>query len=498
MMHSKLTKNRLTLLIIGTAAVSSMLALVSLTKWSIWHDEGYSIMLAQYPAGELVQRTALDVHPPLYYLLLRGWGLTFGWSIVSLRLLSVLCATVAVALALLICHRLFGRRPTLILAPLLAVAPVITRYAQEVRMYAFAMCMVLIFLYAYILASKPPRSRKWLALMAVSGALLPYIHYFAALVLLVPIAIELRRAGIARSLRSLPASFLTVYAVIAVVFLPWVPQLFAQLRAVESGFWIGPVSTSSVLSTLGSFVFFRPEWGSWRLVQGWAVLAFALAAMTFLLVRRTMQQRRAVIVALGWLLPIGLLFVLSVLGYDYYYDRYFATFAPLYFMSLAVGLATIKTRRQIMAYALPLALMLAIGIYNTQSAGNNYGHRKGDEFSMKQLSGYIEKRADDSTPVIGADLWVYFDLRAYRVAAGNPEPLMLLDDLAKPPGKYGNGSLVYNRSDILVDKHVVSAMDSFWYVSQRDSDVAARLPAGFTRTDSLQVGYAKAELYKKQ
>src|SRR5438874_2453036 len=52
-------------------------------------QEAFSWRLTSYPSAEVVQRTAADVHPPLYYLLLKAWVLLCGDSPGALRSFSV-------------------------------------------------------------------------------------------------------------------------------------------------------------------------------------------------------------------------------------------------------------------------------------------------------------------------------------------------------------------------------------------------------------------------
>src|SRR3989338_11107154 len=55
----------------------------------LWFDEAFSWRLIQFPLPELPTRAAADVHPPLYYILLKLWASIFDTSLLSLRLFSV-------------------------------------------------------------------------------------------------------------------------------------------------------------------------------------------------------------------------------------------------------------------------------------------------------------------------------------------------------------------------------------------------------------------------
>src|SRR5438477_1105040 len=72
------------------------LSLATINRFSPWHDESYTATLIESNYGDIVHRTALDVHPPLYYLVLKAWSSVFGSSVVDLRLFSVVCMSGAV------------------------------------------------------------------------------------------------------------------------------------------------------------------------------------------------------------------------------------------------------------------------------------------------------------------------------------------------------------------------------------------------------------------
>ena len=75
------------LLILG---VGLILRLWTLDQKSPWLDEASSWQFATSSLKDLMWSTSTDVHPPLYFLLLKAWILAWGDSLVALRALSVL------------------------------------------------------------------------------------------------------------------------------------------------------------------------------------------------------------------------------------------------------------------------------------------------------------------------------------------------------------------------------------------------------------------------
>ena len=107
-----------------------------LTAAAIWGDEGSSLLLAQYAAVDLWFHAAHDVHPPLYFFLLRGWIELFGDGIWSIRSMSAIPGVVVVGLGIWLVRQLSTRRAAVLAGVLLALFPSAVRYSQEVRMYS--------------------------------------------------------------------------------------------------------------------------------------------------------------------------------------------------------------------------------------------------------------------------------------------------------------------------------------------------------------------------
>jgi uncharacterized membrane protein len=107
----------------------------------LWWDEGYSVWFATHPMPELLALTAADIHPPLYYALLRGWIGAFGPGPNALRLFSVFIGTVTIPVIYVVARRMLTLRVAWLATFLLAISPLHIYYSQEVRMYGLAMLL---------------------------------------------------------------------------------------------------------------------------------------------------------------------------------------------------------------------------------------------------------------------------------------------------------------------------------------------------------------------
>ncbi|MCA9986257.1 MAG: glycosyltransferase family 39 protein [Anaerolineales bacterium] len=160
-----------------------------LDSQSFWNDEGNSARLSERSVRLIIEGTASDIHPPLYYLLLRGWRELVGASEFGLRAFSAFLGVGLTALTLALGRRWFGAerdRPVPFLAALLvALNPTLIYYSQETRMYLllpFLATLQTILLWRWQTAGRP-RTRLLAAYVLVAAAGL-YTHYAYPLLLL--------------------------------------------------------------------------------------------------------------------------------------------------------------------------------------------------------------------------------------------------------------------------------------------------------------------------
>jgi uncharacterized membrane protein len=89
-------------------------------------------------AADAVRSLAVEdpQHPPLYYLVERGWSSAFGNSVAARRAVSAIAGTLMLGAAFWLCVELFGSiEAGLIAAALLAVSPFFIIYSQQAREY---------------------------------------------------------------------------------------------------------------------------------------------------------------------------------------------------------------------------------------------------------------------------------------------------------------------------------------------------------------------------
>lgn len=157
--------------------VAAWLRIHALGQQSLWYDEGNSLRLAQRAIPDLIEAASRDIHPPAYYLMLKGWLVLTGDSEFALRMLSALAGMLTVACTMVLGQRLFSRSAGLMSAAIVAVNTFSIYYGQETRMYAMLQLASAASMWLFVRwLSRPRWSRAWpLTLVNAAGL---YIQYW--------------------------------------------------------------------------------------------------------------------------------------------------------------------------------------------------------------------------------------------------------------------------------------------------------------------------------
>ncbi len=111
------------------------LVVLTLESQSIWWDEGISLHLAGLSWAAIVADRAANIHPPLYFFILKIWTSLVGSSPFAGRYLSALAVTLLPAGVYRFVRRRIDDRAARVSALLVALAPPFVVYGQETRAY---------------------------------------------------------------------------------------------------------------------------------------------------------------------------------------------------------------------------------------------------------------------------------------------------------------------------------------------------------------------------
>ena len=328
-------KNRVStaywLLCIAGAVLFGVLSL----RTNIWADEAYTFAMVRHSFAEIWRITAADVHPPLYYYLVKIFTFPFGYSQYSVRLFSGICYLLIPVIGGWQITRLFDRKTGLLFMLLYMLFPFALDYSTEARMYSSAaLAIFLCALFAYR-AYGSNKIGDWIGFTA-AGLCAAYQHYFALVaagviygVLLVCILVKKR---------SLVKPWLIVSGVTIVLYLPWLKCFIEQLAfKVNNEYWIAPITPATLLDDMLTLLH----------ADGSRTFPFFFALLyLFLLIGIIRRRDAAPLLAMAVCLMTEVLGVgVSLLIRPVYIIRYLVPCAPLMIFFLAWGLARITKEK---------------------------------------------------------------------------------------------------------------------------------------------------------
>ena len=246
----------------------------------IWYDELFTVGLAEHSYGELIRLTAADVHPPLYYCMVKlfvelckllnpGIG-----TVIPAKIVSVLSYFILLIYAVTFMRKRFGLFVGGLFLFCVTAMPQLPAYTVEVRMYGWALLFVTAaFLHAGELignyvnqkaepektgsgtgkpaaaepeTERPQKQKRRLhgAALTVYGLAAAYTQYFAC-VAVVMVYLWVLFVFWRRDRRRVREWFFCV-AVSVIGYVPWLFALAGQLGAVSDNYWILPLTWRSL------------------------------------------------------------------------------------------------------------------------------------------------------------------------------------------------------------------------------------------------------------
>ena len=466
---------------LGSALIFTILSCLNL-RTAMWFDESYSAYLVRGDFGQIWQMTALDVHPPFYYFCLKVWSLLFGNSDFALRSMSVFFGGLTIILAFFLLRRWFGEKAAAISTLALSIAPIFVRYSQEMRMYALVFAIIIGATLVLDIALKSKRKAAWCA-YALLVCLGMWTHYFSALAWLAQLGYIIyyfRQHGRQNSI-------FWVYPLAVLLYLPWLPSFFSQVKSVQSGFWIPPVDLSTPLSFFSESLVQSNAADA----QSWlALLVYALIGLSaYLLHRHTPKAARGkfgFLLAMTFVPPILLMLLSLPPLKPTYVTRYVVYSASL--LWVLVGLAIYWTWRygkKILAAAFAALVLISasIGLYSVTARQNNE--------DVRGLVAVLQ--AHEAAPIlVHVDAMSYYDFFFYESAE---RPIYGIDvdfvwNSLEPIRQYSQNYL----SD--PDSYIVQ-QDRFWLVLSNDHTDDNYVFAGFRPSDSIITDHYTATAYQK-
>lgn len=351
-------------------AVACIVRLWRLEYHSIWFDEAVSLRWAGSDPGYIWQSTfplIQEKHPPAYFLLLHYWQqlLTpFGLahSDAALRLSGSLLGVATVLGILLLAAHLGGRRTGLLAGSLVALAPILVWYSQELRMFQPAAAALVWAAYALARAWASPypvRRLGWWLLLTLCLLFALYAYLFSAFLLpaagLTLLALFIVQHDWRRFLEGAAALVVT-----GLLFLPLARNAWSVNAAESTPGRAFANLSANLYGLLRNDTLWRADWpsaaGQLTLLFFAALLIIGLAIPYSTTTRQTLRRHPPLPDQLWLLIWLGApLLVANLLlsrsGSIFERDRYLLILAPFVLWAIGRGVSALVDRVPVAGWA---------------------------------------------------------------------------------------------------------------------------------------------------
>lgn len=346
---------------------------------NLWFDESYSIALSNHPFNELWTIGSHDVHPVLYYIMIKIIMMITNGSIICVRLLSSVPLVLMGILGYTHIRKDFGEKTGILFTFFSFFFPPFLVYACEIRMYTWAMLFVTIMIiYAYrILKGSGKINKDWI-IFSIFSLASAYTHYYAlaiAFVVNLGLFIYFIRKSIKN--RSKKGSFYIenfkrslISAILQIIgYMPWLVVLMGQVSSTDS-FWIGAPDFFDILEfqftgNLGD-LHYVPSYISWP-------FTIIFVAYIIYMFKKNWNKEKTKPAKLAlWLYIAVVIFVgiISIIKVPILFARYFFTMLGLVILMISILMSQDKSNKRVIAIC-TLTVIISL-VVNISLINDNY------------------------------------------------------------------------------------------------------------------------------
>ena len=360
-----------------------ILRLINLNQ-SLWLDEAISAFAARDFSyfGIAFDFFKIDNHPPLFYLLLKLWGQTFGFTDWILRILPVALGVGIIYVVNKITLKISDNsKLALVTGIFTATSPLFVYYSQEVRMYILIISLASLQIWVFLELLKREKKLGW-TLFSLLNCLLFFSDYitifFFPVFLLYPII---------KNDNKLLLKILLSFIPLGILFIFWLPifneQLIKNKEIVASfpgwQFIVGGATFKNLAVTWMKFVVgrisFEPKLIYYALVGVGSIPIMISLYLAF------KQFKKYLIIWLWFIVPVtsGFLFSLIIPVFNYFRFIYVL---PAFLILISLGIFQIKkiVLRNLLVGLILLTNVIGLSIYYFDPAQSRENWRQVVDF----------------------------------------------------------------------------------------------------------------------
>jgi uncharacterized membrane protein len=481
----------------GVIVLALWVRLYAIEQPGIWYDEAYSLLLAREGPARIWQLTALDVHPPLYYVLLHYWLMIWGEGALPARALSALADIGTLLLCIKLMSLIATRRATWMAALLLALLPISVRYSQEVRMYTLLGFWLMAATVALVCWSQAPERKRFVVAYVLLMSAAFYTHYFAGLCVLVHWLYwwKSRRADGEARLSLL--EWVIANGLIVLFYIPWIPQLIDQMSHPHGALWIKPVSVQGALTLIWQFTVVD-EVSAQSIVWQFIPLILMLFFVATVVTDKTLASSYKCLLAGYFFVPAITLYVMSLLV---------PLFVPRYLMFAAMGLPMVTAMaldfwgaRQRLPTTLLLLLLLMTQIHGLKAVYQQTENvHRGDlrnAYKIELLTEEINKQIQEGDQIVVDSVMWYLPVAYYNKSG--IKPTLFVADLTSEVSRFGYALIPDEMKWVYPHRLQFQGQRIWWLTAESVSVPRLLFPEEWEQLQVLKGGNISAHLFTRK
>jgi len=397
------------LFIIAILSIISMLILPTNTFLTNI-DEYFTLSLIKLPLMDGLKLTIEDVHPPLYYIILKGaikglnvLGISYSTIVVS-KIVSIIPYIILTLISATKIRKEYGYLSGgLVAFSLIGMSTLFSQYLT-IRMYSWGLLFLILAFMEVKEILKESKYKNWI-LLSVFGVLGAYTHYFVAIstiiiycLLLIYILFNNRilnenshsfykindnkysfnkinenKYGFKRANELKKWGLSALIGVI--LYSPWVMMLLEQMRRVHEGYWISKPNLEDVFNYL-AFAITNIDSTLIKLI---AIIFLVIIIIIALKMYSENKNKDNIFILMGigvFLLSILLGLVLSLLFKPILIAKYLIPSIGVLWISFSILIGKIENNKILIALITVILVFGVVGIADNINANQkNYNHQ---------------------------------------------------------------------------------------------------------------------------
>jgi len=387
-----LNHRQIYLFLILIILVGAVLRIYGLSFESLWQDELHTALTVN---SSLKESFDIDLHPPLYYILIYSWSKNFGNTDISLRFFSAIFGIISIFLIFLVSRLLFDYRIGLLSSFILAISEFHVYYSQEAKMYSLLTFFVILSIYFFIKLLQKDKLRYVIGYI-ISTIFCIYTHLYGIFILLVGNVYFLSFI----KKRSTKVKVKRWIYIQLFLFIPWVffsTQKITNFIFINFNRHLPKPDLYLILNTFNNYT-----------VSGsvFFVTLFLLGIGS--LIKNEENNKKNIGFVLLWLsLPILVSYIFSFLHFSILYSPRYVIFCSIpYYILIAKGLFNVKW------HFLRIFLLTGLIIVSTYSFKNYYTTKCKTDW--KSVASYLKQTTKGEEAVLLLDTtWTRESMKRY-------------------------------------------------------------------------------------